>query len=177
MTGRDFHIPTLVTERLTMRAPSLDDLAPLVAFYASDRARFVGGPKRPDETWRMLATEAGHWILRGYGRWAVEERATGALVGLVGLWEPDGFPELELGYDLMNGFEGRGFATEAARAARAFARERLGRDRLISVIAPGNEGSKRVARRLGAAYEADFDHRMFGRVEIWHHPARGEAAA
>ncbi|MGR3469083.1 MAG: GNAT family N-acetyltransferase, partial [Shimia sp.] len=64
-------IPTLHTERLILRALNEDDFAPLAAFYADDRSRFVGGPKDADQTWRILATEIGHWTLRGYGRFGV----------------------------------------------------------------------------------------------------------
>lgn len=171
MAGTDFHIPTLKTERLTMRAPRLGDLDGLAAFYASDRSKFVGGPKRLDESWRAMATELGHWAMLGFGRWALEETSTGAFVGVAGLWEPEGFPELELGWDLMNGHEGRGFATEAGRAARDYAYGEMGKTTVVSLIAPGNDGSKAVATRLGAAFEAMFDHAMFGRVEVWRHPA------
>lgn len=170
MTGTSFRIPTLATERLTLRAPRLADLDALAAFYASDRSKFVGGPQRLDQTWRTLATELGHWALLGFGRWALEETATGAFAGIVGLWEPEGFPEMELGWDLMNGFEGRGYATEAGGAARAYAYGEMGKATVISLIAPGNDGSKAVATRLGAGYEKMFDHAMFGRVEIWRHP-------
>ncbi|MEM8752316.1 MAG: GNAT family N-acetyltransferase [Pseudomonadota bacterium] len=177
MTATTFHIPTLATERLTLRALRLDDFEALAAFYSSERAKVVGGPQRPDQTWRSLATELGHWALRGYGRWALEETASGAFVGVSGLWEPEGFPELELGWDLMDGFEGRGYATEAGRAARAYAYGTLGATTVISLIAPGNDGSKGVARRLGAAYERDFDHVSFGRTEIWRHPGPEARAA
>ncbi|MEM7525567.1 MAG: GNAT family N-acetyltransferase [Pseudomonadota bacterium] len=168
--GTTFHIPTLETERLTLRALNLKDIDAMAAFYASDRSKFVGGPMRLDQTWRVMATELGHWAMLGFGRWALEEKATGQFAGVSGLWEPEGFPELELGWDLMNGFEGRGFATEAGRAARDYAYGEMGAKTVISLIAPGNAGSKAVAGRLGAAYEKDFDHAMYGRVEIWRHP-------
>ena len=80
------NIPTLHTERLTLRPLALSDFETLAAFYESDRSRYVGGPKRPDETWRTLASEIGHWTLRGYGRFGVDETATGKFVGMVGPW-------------------------------------------------------------------------------------------
>ena len=172
-----FEIPELETERLRLRAPCIDDLDGLAAFYASDRAKFVGGPMTREQAWRALATEVGHWCLLGFGRWALEEKATGAYVGNVGLWEPEGFPELELGWDLLAGATGKGYATEAGAAARAYAYETMGKTTLISLIAPGNDGSKKVAARLGAAFEAPYAHERFGQVEIWRHPSAEALAA
>lgn len=164
-------IPTLHTSRLILRAPQISDFPEFAAFYASDRARFVGGPMTSDNAWRMLATEIGHWTLRGYGRWALEERETGAFCGVAGLWYPAGWPEPEVGWDLMNGFEGRGYATEAGEAARCYAYETVGLPTLISVVAHGNTGSASVARRLGATFERDMVHSRFGQVQVWRHPA------
>ncbi|MDG1368872.1 MAG: GNAT family N-acetyltransferase [Paracoccaceae bacterium] len=165
-----FQIPELETDRLRLRAPHLDDWPVMCEFFASDRAKFVGGPMTAEQTWRGLATETGHWALRGFGRWALEEKATGKFIGNCGLWEPDGFPEMELGWDLMAGATGKGYATEAGAAARALAYNALGRTTVISMIAPGNDGSKAVATRLGAAFEKMFSHVTFGDVEIWRHP-------
>jgi len=162
-------IPTLTTERLTLRAPSLDDFEALAGFYASPRSRFVGGPLTRELAWRALAQEAGHWQLRGFGRWTVV--AEGDPIGMVGLWFPEGFPERELGWDLFDGHEGKGYATEAACAARAHAFEVLGWPTLISLIADGNTGSEGVARRLGAAPDGRFVHDRLGATTIWRHPA------
>lgn len=170
-----FDIPTLETERLILRAPQPGDFEGLCAFYADARSHFVGGPKTADQTWRMLATEIGHWPLRGYGRFSVEEKSSGAFVGIIGPWNPHGWPEAELGWDLMNGFEGRGYATEAALAARDYAYSTLGWTTAISLVAYGNDGSARVAQRLGATHERDFTHEMFGEMQIWRHPAPQEA--
>ncbi|MGR3469074.1 MAG: GNAT family N-acetyltransferase [Shimia sp.] len=167
-------IPTLHTERLTLRALREDDFTPLAAFYADDRSRFVGGPKDADQTWRILATEIGHWTLRGYGRFGVERSEDGAFVGLIGPWNPHGWPEAELGWDLMNGFEGQGYATEAAEAARRYAYDTLGWSTAISLIADGNTGSERVAKRLGCAPERRMTHAMFGDMTVWRHPEKEE---
>ena len=166
-----FQIPELETERLRLRAPQLGDWEAMSDFYASEHSQFVGGPTTAEQTWRILATETGHWALRGFGRWALEEKATGNYVGNCGLWEPDGFPEMELGWDLQESATGNGYATEAALAARAYAYNTLGRSTLISMIAPNNAGSKGVATRLGARHEKMFTHVTFGEVEIWRHPS------
>ncbi|MGR3492668.1 MAG: GNAT family N-acetyltransferase [Shimia sp.] len=164
-------IPTIHTERLTLRALCEDDFAPLAAFYADDRSSFVGGPKDAQATWRMLATEIGHWTLRGYGRFGVERQQDGAFIGIIGPWNPHGWLEPELGWDLMNGFEGRGYATEAAEATRRYAYDTLGWTTAISLIADGNSGSEGVAKRLGCTAEKRITHEMFGNMTVWRHPA------
>jgi len=172
LTGAAPDIPTLLTDRLTMRPLGPQDFAPMAAFYASERAKFVGGPTTAELTWRNLAGEIGHWTLRGYGRWAVEETATGALAGVVGPWNPEGWPEPELGWDLMNGFEGKGYATEAAAAARRYAYEVLDWPTAISLVAIDNDASARVAQRLGCTEEPDlFTHERHGTMRVFRHPA------
>lgn len=166
-------IPTLTTQRLTLRPLANDDFPSLAEFYASDRSKYVGGPATEEQTWRMLATELGHWSLRGYGRWAVEETATGKLAGIIGPWCPLGWPEPEIGWDLMNGFEGRGYATEAAMAALQYAYDTLGWPTAISLVSPPNDGSRRVARRMGASKEGVFTHERHGPLEIWRHLSPG----
>ncbi|MDJ0628202.1 MAG: GNAT family N-acetyltransferase [Rhodobacter sp.] len=163
-------IPVIETERLVLRGPTEADFPPLAAFYASDRSKFVGGPMTPEQTWRALASEVGHWALKGYGRWAVEIAATAEFIGLIGLWNPQGWPEEELGWDLMNGFEGKGYATEAALAARSFAYDTLGWPAVMSLIKPENVKSIALAERMGAAYERDFTHERHGPMGIWRHP-------
>jgi RimJ/RimL family protein N-acetyltransferase len=90
----------------------------------------------------------------------VEEKASGALVGRIGLWRPEGWPELELVWGLLRDHHGKGYATEAARCARDHAFEAMGVDTLVSYIHPDNEPSKRVAERLGARLEQTIE--LFG---------------
>jgi RimJ/RimL family protein N-acetyltransferase len=114
------------------------------------------GRERPlsrAESWRELAYLVGHWELRGYGQWLLEERATGELVGRSGLYFPEGWPGLEVGWTLARSRWGQGLATEAGRAAVDWAFAELDTDRVISLIAPDNHRSRRVAERLGASRE------------------------
>ena len=164
-------IPVLTSERLTLRGADARDVALVQAFYASDRSRYVGGPKDADMAWRQLATEIGHWTLRGFGRWMIDVTATGETVGMAGLWAPEGWPEPEIGWDLFAGAEGHGYATEAAATARAYAYDVLGWNTAISLVNPVNGASARVCERLGAALEGTFDHARFGTVQVWRHPA------
>ncbi len=167
-------IPTLETERLIMRAPSEADLNADTAFFASDAAKFVGGPLRRDEVWRVFASLLGHWVVRGYGYWSVDEKDTGAYVGRIGLWFPEGWPEPEVGWTLMTQATGKGYATEAALAARAHAYDVLGWDTAISLIDLDNHASKAVAKRLGAQLEYLYEHPKYGKSEIWRHPSPGD---
>jgi len=166
-----FEIPTLETERLIMRAFHLTDIEEEKAFFASERSRFVGGPIEESQVWRAVAGMAGHWQLRGFGFWALEDKATGRYMGRAGMWYPEGWPEPELGWTLMTHGEGKGLAFEAALAARAHAYGVLGWITAISLISTGNDRSKALARRLGAAPESHFDHPVHGACEIWRHPA------
>jgi len=101
--------------------------------------------------WREtdFAPHAGHWALRGYGKWAVERRDSGEWIGRVGLWNPPDWPGVEVGWTLVRAAWGQGYATEAATAAIGWAWANLGCERLVSLIEPGNAASFRVAERLG----------------------------
>ena len=91
----------------------------------------------------------GHWFLRGYGLWGVEERSWGILLGQAGFWNPEGWPGFELGWTLRRSFWGRGYATEAARRALQFGFTELKQPHVISLIRPENAASIHMARRLG----------------------------
>ncbi|WP_212525144.1 GNAT family N-acetyltransferase [Actibacterium sp. MT2.3-13A] len=171
MAATTITIPRLETERLILRAPALQDFEAFADFYASERAHFVGGPLNREESWRMLAMEIGHWQLAGFGRWIVETRDGGAVAGLVGLFCPEGWPEPEIGWDLFEGHEGKGYATEAGAAARAYAYDSLGWDTAVSLVKPANVASARVAERLGARLEGMFTHQRHGAMQVWRHPA------
>ena len=142
----------LETERLRLRAFRNDDLeayAPMCADPEVMRYLGTGVTLSRDDAWRSMAGFLGHWALRGYGMWALEEKATGLFVGRAGFLNPEGWPGFELGWTLGRAHWGRGFATEAARRALEFAFRELDQPRVISLIRPGNAPSMRVAERLG----------------------------
>jgi len=114
--------------------------------------RFLGDGRPLDraDAWRQLALLIGHWELRGFGLWAVEERASGRFIGRIGCHEPEGWPGFELGYVLAREAWGRGLAREGSAAALEFARRELGRDAIISLIRPVNRASIAVAEHFGA---------------------------
>lgn len=146
-------IPELTTPRLLLRAFQQTDLDPYAEIMTDPEVtRYIGDGKSVSrsDAWRQMAMFSGHWILRGFGIWVVEELATGTLMGRIGFWQPEGWPGFELAYTLGRPYWGRGFATEGARAALAYGRETLGRDDIISLIRPANSASVRVAEALGA---------------------------
>ena len=146
-------IPRLATDRLVLRGFTPEDFEPYAAMMANpDVGRFLmdGRPLSRQEAWRQMAMFIGHWVMRGYGLWAVEERATGRFIGRIGCLEPEGFPVFEIAYTLTASAWGRGYAREGAAASLRYAREVLGRKRIASIIRPGNMASIRVAQSLGA---------------------------
>ena len=153
-------IPTLATERLRLRAFRNEDLDAYAAMCADPEVmRYLGTgvTLSRGESWRSIAGFLGHWHLRGYGMWALEEKASGTLVGRAGYLNPEGWPGFELGWTLGRPYWGRGYATEAARRALAYAFEVLEKPRVISLIRPANEPSIRVAGRLGMRRADEID--------------------
>jgi RimJ/RimL family protein N-acetyltransferase len=148
-----FEIPRITTDRLLLREFRAEDFDAYAAIMAdSDVTRHLGEgrPLSRVEAWRQMAMFIGHWALRGYGLWAVEERATGRFLGRIGCLEPEGFPAFEIAYTLTRSAWGRGFAREGAAAALRHARETLCRREITSIIRPANTASIRVAQSLGA---------------------------
>jgi len=127
------------------------------------------------QTWREIALHLGHWELRGYGHWALVERESGAFVGRSGLWRPEGWPGVEVGWALAREHWGKGYATEAARAALQWGHEELGIAEVCSLVLPENEPSARVAERLGARYERMFEIPDGWQLRLYRHPRPGAA--
>lgn len=143
--------PTLETERLVLRPPHADDLDGYAAFMADPTsARFLGGPVPRSAAWRQLATLVGAWTLNGFSMFSFIEKATGKWVGRGGPWMPDGWPGTEVGWGVIPEAQGRGYATEAARAAIDWAFDELGWTEVIHCIAPENVASIAVAKKLGS---------------------------
>jgi len=146
--------PTLVTERLILRPLEESDLDSYTDMFMQpevrDSLRLPATYSRVD-AWVGMAKWRGQWELRGSGHWAVEERATGKLVGSVGLHRPESpdWPGLEVGWTLRPTCWGKGYATEAGAGSIDYAFEVIGVDEVFSVILPSNVRSQAVARRLG----------------------------
>ncbi|MEM6390586.1 MAG: GNAT family N-acetyltransferase [Pseudomonadota bacterium] len=144
MTGLTVQIPTLHSARLKLRAPTRADFEAYAAFYLTPRSRASEPTRR--KAWKAFAKEIVDWSLGGIGHWTVER--DGTAIGLVGFSQPDDYPEPEIGWTLYDGFEGQGYATEAAGLAISWARGRL--VSLVSYIETGNTRSIALAERLGA---------------------------
>lgn len=146
-------IPCLTTDRLLLRAFAPDDFEPYAAMMADPEVtKYLGAGQAMGraDAWRHLAMCAGHWVLRGFGLWAVEERSSGRFIGRIGCQEPEGFPAFEIAYALARNAWGNGYAREGAGAALRFAREELCHPAIASIIRPANGASIRVAESLGA---------------------------
>ncbi len=146
--------PVLETERLTLRPFRDDDLDAYFAVMDTPEVRrwlHLSENFDRDTAWEQMAAFAGQWALRGTGQWAVVERSSGVLLGRAGLHHPVrvDWPGVELGWTFHPDHWGRGYATEAGAAARDYAFDVRGDERLFSCILPDNVASQAVARRLG----------------------------
>ena len=173
MTTR-IEIPTLHTDRLVLRAFRAGDWDRFAMMESNPEVRRYRGANllSREEAWDAMQRNLGQWALRGYGVFAVAERNSGRFVGFAGVLHPVDWPEPELAYSLDQAFWGQGYAVEAAAAARDWAFEQHGMERLASFILPDNSRSIRVAQTLGAVREGTVVLRGFV-AEWWVHPRPG----
>lgn len=165
-------IPRLETERLILRGLCAEDFEPYARFMAdADVTRYLTGePVSRADAWRQIAAIIGHWSLRGFGWWAVERKTDGTFMGRVGMNYPEGWPGIEVGWTLGKEYWGAGYATEAAKAAMAYAFLTQNLERVISVIHIDNAASQAVARRLGETRGERYDITFAGKTfptDIW----------
>lgn len=172
-------IPIIETDRLRLRGHRVEDLDACIAMWSDPQVvRFIGGkPSTPQQTWMRLLAYAGHWSLLGFGYWAIEDRQTGAFVGDVGFadFKRDVAPSMrgvpEIGWALATPFHGRGYGTQAVRAALRWGDENLPSARTVCLIDAENAPSIRVAEKCG--YRA-FDRTAYdGRTTLFF--SRGDA--
>jgi RimJ/RimL family protein N-acetyltransferase len=144
------------TQRLLLRQFREQDFEPYLRIVTNPdvhRAIHRADAPTPDDTWRSMAMLAGVWTIRGYGYWAAELKATGELIGRVGVWYPPFYPEIEAGWLIAREHWGSGYATEAGAEALRQAFATLGVDHVSSLIHPDNVASRRVAEKLGGKLE------------------------
>lgn len=151
------------TERLRLRQWRDADRAPFAALNADPRVmRFFPAPLTREESDAMIDGCADGIAQRGWGFWAAEERASGALAGFVGLNVPRPdlpfSPCVEIGWRLAHDFWGRGYASEAARASLRIGFERLALPEIVSFTAVPNLPSEAVMQRLGMKPDGVFEH-------------------
>ena len=158
----------LETERLIFRQWQLEDYEAFSSYYSEEeQARFVGGVKTKEESWRLMATYIGHYVLHGYSYPAIYEKETNQLIGTIGLWNSDPWPEPELGYWLLPQSQRKGYGVEAGLAVKNFAKKTLNLPSLVSYIDAKNKPSKQLAKRLGAQYDSTIDLLDFGPHEVF----------
>lgn len=169
-------IPTLTTDRLTMRGPQASDRDGFVEFFTSERAKYAGGSsdtvKAQDEFAEMLA----HWGLHGFGSFIIVRKDTGQAIGHVGGLRPTDWPEKELGWSIWrDADEGHGYASEAVIATRNHLFADCGWTTAISYIAPDNTRSLAFAERLGAYNDENAETPAGLRCFAFRHPNPGAA--
>lgn len=150
-------IPVVATEHAIMREHRLSDFDPIASHWESERTKWTGGPLSRQEAWRSFSMDCAQWQLRGYGMWIVEDKASGKTAGWIGFYEPDHYDETEIGWILLEEFEGRGLAEECVRAALAYGETHFGIVAPCSFIAVENERSVALAARVGATLEETRD--------------------
>ncbi len=155
--------PRLETERLLLRQWTPEDLDPMHTIESDPEVmQFLGGPASRMETKDRIDRDAVGLALRGFGKWAVERRDTGELIGRVGLSGADPqlpfAPVLEIGWRLSRSSQGMGFATEAAREALRYGFVAMEVDRIAGFTAPANRASRAVFARLEMTEAGEFDH-------------------
>lgn len=164
-------IPTLQTARLTLGPFTMAHYEAFADFAATDRATFLGGPSTDRrEAWDSCMIHLGHWQARGYGGFFATETATGTPAGRISIWHPITLDEPELSWVVFDGFEGQGLAREGAEAVRAWAAAERGLKRLMSLIAPDNDRSIRLAHSLGATEDGRHTYASGAEVLRFRHP-------
>lgn len=150
-------IPLLETDRLLLRGHYPADLAVSVAMWQAPQfyQYLAPAPLSEEEIWTKMLRHMGFWHLCGYGFWALEEKSTGEFIGVVGFGAGQraitpslkGYPEI--GWVLAAHTHGRGYATEAAQAALAWADAHLPEPRTVCLIDAANAPSLRLAAKCG----------------------------
>jgi len=159
---------SLETNRLKFRQWTKEDFTYFKSYFSNTyQTQYLGGLKNAEDAWRLMATYIGHYHLFGYSYLAIEEKKSHRFVGSVGLWNSDPWPELELGYWILSEMEGKGYATEAANAAKEYARNILKSPSLVSYINKDNTKSIQLSKRLGATCTETIELMNYGLHHIY----------
>ena len=163
-------VPVLETSRLRLRGFRADDFD---AWFAMSQQLayhryFTPEPMSAEEVWKLLLRSAGHWLIMGYGFWAVEEKESGRFVGAVGFLHlrraigPPLGDAPEIGWVLDPAIHGQGYASETVEAVLAWGESHFGPVRTVCIIHPENEPSLRLA--------AKFDYCEYARATYYDQP-------
>lgn len=160
-------VPVIETARFHLRAPRIGDF-PIYARFLVDADLAAASEEDRRAAWLDFCQIVASWLLRGYGPWTVEDR-DGRPVGAVAVSHEAGDPEAEIGWVVAQGCEGRGIATEAARAVRDHLFGQMGFATLVSYIDADNAPSIAVARRLGAERDRAAEARLGEHLLVYRH--------
>ena len=171
-------IQTLTTERLILRTPAVADFAAFAAQRADPAVmKYLGKGDvlSEEEAWLKFQSICGHWQIIGYGSWMIENKASGAVIGVMGYTDKkrpsehpaSGMPEM--GWSFAAAAHGKGYASEALKAALAWGRDHFGPVRVVAVISDDNAASMRLAERHGfqqfaASTRFGLPRKVFGRM-------------
>jgi len=163
---------TLESDRLLLRQFRESDWHDLHEYYSDPLAAkyTIGRPFTEGETWRSMCGMIGHWQIRGYGPYALEEKSTGKVLGTVGYWYPYDWPSPEIKWALAAAHWGKGYASEAARVVQQAGRVHMPDIQLISLINSENQPSINLALAIGAKLEERISFRG-GDWQVYRHPS------
>jgi RimJ/RimL family protein N-acetyltransferase len=182
-------LPFLTTARLTIRPLTFDHLDAFAAIFAdAETMAAYGRTFTRDESRGWIERSLLRYDRDGFALFALERTEDGLYVGDCGpsIQVVDGVDEPEIGWHIRRDLWGRGYATESALALRDWFFDDVGRDRLISLVAPSNAASCRVAEKIGMRVERETvafggPHRVYAmtpgdRSAPWDQGAGGPAA-
>jgi RimJ/RimL family protein N-acetyltransferase len=176
-------LSSVETTRLLLRVPELADAEALMAIIwdpevvEQKQVTLHEPPGGLDLALKNTDEMRRQWDVRGYGQWSVVEKATGDVIGCVGFYHPPReWPGVDLGWVLHRTRWGQGFATEASAAALAWLWEHTGIDRIISLIAPDDLRSIRVATKIGERFDRSGADPVNGEPVHVYTIARGESS-
>lgn len=141
----------LETERLVLRQLDGNDWQSLHKYYSDPIATQYTTKRQFSEieSWYVVCSMIGHWQIRGYGPYAIEQKENKRVVGIAGFWYPLDWPGPEIKWALARDYWGQGFAVEAAEAVLAAGRKSLTEISWVSFIHDENAASMRLAKTIG----------------------------
>lgn len=161
-------IPTINTQRLTLRGMRAEDFARFAEIWAMpDVVKHIGGaPWSRSKAWDAFLRHAGHWQITGFGQWAVQKHRAPDISGQVGFFygrrdlgdDFDAYPEAA--WVICPQDQAQGYGVEATKAAHDWF-DRVITGPLVCMIAPEHAGSLKIAAQMGYVplREAEYEGR------------------
>jgi len=150
-------VPILETERFALREYRATDFDSFAGHLADPESSAHLGAADRQTAWRIFSSHAGLWLLHGAGWWAIEDKQSGQLLGNIGAFFREQSAVMEVGWNTYRAFWGKGIANEAAAAVLKYAFDVRREPAVRALVTSGNHASRRVAERLGMAYEMETE--------------------